>query len=198
MNYNLIKDTLDISNESGPVTEPVSLEEMKNYLRQEGFIDDDDSTAITDFEDDDTMIEELISGNRETLEELLNVSIVSHSWRAVGATNLAGNVQLKYAPVSYKNSGSITITSILDSEGEAYDESDADVVRLVGNFLKFPNDCDMTIEYDVVVIDVPKTIKTEIMRMVAYQYENRGDVDGLTGYKYSDGIYKYSRQQLFS
>lgn len=186
-NNNHIKDTIDISNESGPVTEPVTLDEMKTYLKLVGFIDDNDSTSIPEFEDDDDLLEEMITTSRQTLEEELNVSIVNHTWRAVGATNQAGNVQLKYGPVN-------SITSIKDSEGTAYDESDPDVVKLIGDYLKYPNDCDMTVEYEAGFSDVPKPIITEIKRMVAYMYENRGDVDGLEGYKYTSAVLKYSRK----
>lgn len=195
-NYNNILKTIDISEESAPVTEPVTLEEMKNYLRQEGFIDDDDSTAIPDFEDDDTLLEEMITASREELEETLNVSLVNHTWQAQGLTNMASHKQFEYCPVKGKDN-TLEITSLLDSEGTAYDITDEDVVKEVGGFLKYPNDCDMTAEYDVVITTVPKAVKLEIMRMVAYQYENRGEVDGLDGYKYSNSVMKYSRQEIF-
>jgi uncharacterized phiE125 gp8 family phage protein len=186
-NYNHIKDTIDISNESGPVTEPVSLQEMNIYLRLQGFIDDNDSTSIPEFTDDDELIEEDITCARQALEEELGVSIVTHTWRAVGATNGAGNVQLMYGPVT-------SITSITNSEGTEYDETDEDEVKLIGDYLKYPNDCDMTVEYEAGFSDVPKPIITEIKRMVAYMYENRGDVDGLEGYKYTSAVLKYSRK----
>lgn len=186
-NYNIIVDTKDISEESGPVTEPVSLAEMKAYLKMQGFIDDNDSTSIPEFDDDDDLIEELITNARQTLEEELRVSIIEHTWQAVGVTNLAGMVQLLYGP-------NIVITSIEDSEGEAYDHTDEDEVKLVGDHLKYPNACDMTVEYTAGFETVPKAIITEIKRMAAYLYEHRGDEDGLEGYKYTSNVLKYSRK----
>lgn len=38
MNFNLVHSVQDISNESGPAAEPVTLQEIKNYLRLEGFV----------------------------------------------------------------------------------------------------------------------------------------------------------------
>lgn len=188
-NYNIILGIEDISNESGPVTEPVSLQEMKDYLRLGGFVDDNDSTAIPAFTDDDDIIEELITGSRQALEEELGISIIEHTWQAKGVTNLAGDILLHYGPVT-------EITSVLDSEGDAIDHTDVDLVKVQGDFLKYPNQCDMTIEYTAgyAADKLPKAIVTEIKRMVAYQYENRGDVAGLQGYKFSDIVYKFNRK----
>lgn len=184
--YNLIRNTMNISSESGPDTEPVSLEEMKDYLRLNGFIDDNDSTTVEDFDDDDDLIEELISTARQSLEQTLGISIIEHTWMAEGVTNTAGHVRLRFGPVT-------AITSIEDSEGEAYDHTDSDIVKLSGDFLKYPRDCDMTVEYTAGYENVPAPILTEIKRMVAYMYENRGDADGLEGYRISSSVFNYSR-----
>lgn len=185
--YNHIPVTTDITAESDVVNEPVTLAEMKNYLRLEGFIDDNDSTDIDEFTDDDNLILDMITMSRQSLEEMLGVSIVTHSWEAT-VTNLAGMVQLRYGPVT-------SITSLVDSEGDAYDITDEDIVKLIGDYLKCPNDCDMVVQYEAGYTTVPKAIKIEIMRMVAYQYENRGDIVDVEGYKYSDSVMKYSRNQ---
>lgn len=182
-NNNLIRDTIDISNESGPVEEPVTLDGMKSYLRVNGFIDDNDSTDVDNFTDDDELIEEDIKTARQSLEESLGISIVTHDWKAIGVTNEAGMVQLKYGPVT-------EITSAKNSDGDEYDE---DKIKLSGDFLQTPTDCLMEIEYTAGFENVPTPIITEIKRMVAYLYENRGDVDGLEGYKISNSVKKYSR-----
>lgn len=183
-NYNHIKDTIDISSESGPVSEPVTLSEMKVYLRLNGFIDDNDSTSIPEFTDDDSLIEEFITSARQGLEEELGASIISHTWRAVGVTNQAGNVQLAYGPV-------LEITSVKDDEDNAYE---TDNIKAVGDYLSKPCDCGMTVEYEAGYENVPNPLITEIKRMVTYMYENRGDVDGLQGYQYTSAALKYNRK----
>lgn len=47
-NYNVIHLVEDISEESGPVTEPVTLSEMKQYLRLEGWGSDNEGIAAQD------------------------------------------------------------------------------------------------------------------------------------------------------
>jgi uncharacterized phiE125 gp8 family phage protein len=183
-NVNFIKDTIDISDESGSVTEPVTLTEMKSYLRLVGFVDDNDSTSVDDFTDDDDMITEMITEAREFLEEELGISIVDHTWKAVGVTNVAGNVQLQYGPVK-------EISSILDEDG---DTVETDLIELIGDFLDEPNYCDMTVTYTAGMDTVPKSLKSEIKRIVAYYYTHRGDEDGLKGYQISSQALKYSRR----
>lgn len=195
-NYNIISGIEDISDESGPASEPVTLPEMKDYLRLGGFIDDDDSTAIPEFTDDDDLIEEMITAARQALEEELGSSIIQHSWKATGVTNLAGEIQLPYGPVT-------EITSVLDCNGDAIDHTDSDEVKLQGDFLKYPNQEDMIIEYTAGYASgkLPKPIVVEIKRMVAYMYENRGDEvasgryrETFDGYKFTDNVSKYKRK----
>ena len=56
MNYNLLIDWEDQTEESG-ITEPLTLAEVKNYLRIEGFIDSTESIS-SEFDDDDDFDQE--------------------------------------------------------------------------------------------------------------------------------------------
>jgi len=67
MLYNLLIDWEDQTEESG-ITEPLTVQEVKNYLRLEGFIDNSESIS-SDFDDDDVIIETLIRSARERMEE---------------------------------------------------------------------------------------------------------------------------------
>lgn len=183
-NYNIILLTEDIS-EGSAVVEPVSLQEMKSYLRLDGFLDDDDSTDVPPYEDDDALIEELITSARQELEEYLNCSIISHDWRCSGVTNTAGSIQLPYGPVT-------ELTLIEDSEGDEFDLEDTGEVKRRGDYLVYPTQEDMTVEYTAGFVIVPRAITAEIKRMVAWKYEHRGDED-VAPYQYSDGVLKYSR-----
>jgi uncharacterized phiE125 gp8 family phage protein len=179
-NYNIILDTKDVSDVSGPVTEPVPLTDMKDYLRLEGL-----EGVGDDFDFDDDKIEEFIATARQTLEETLGISIIQHTWQAIGVSNHAGNIQLRYGPV-------IALAEVLDSDDEAYD---TDNTKVYGDYLKKPGDCSMTVTYTAgyETSKIPKPLITEIKRIVAYMYEHVGDEDNLKGYVISDGVYKYSR-----
>lgn len=66
-NYNLIHEVVDVSEESGGVTEPVALTEMKNYLRLEGFgpgsgISAEDPINLTLLEDELTIQDSRLIG----------------------------------------------------------------------------------------------------------------------------------------
>jgi len=179
-NYNIILDTKDISDVSDGVAEPVSLQEMKDYLRLEGL-----EGVGDDFDFDDEKIEEFITTARQTLEETLGISIVDHTYQATGVTNQAGYIQLRYGPVK-------EITEVLNEDDDAYESDD---IKRVGDYLKKPCDCNMTVTYTAGwdTGKLPKPLVTEIKRMVAYMYEHLGDEDNLKGYVISDGVYKYSR-----
>lgn len=181
-NYNLIRNTMDISSESAGSIEPATLEEVKSYLKLQGFIDDNDSTPVDDFADDDDLIEELTTTARQLLEQELGISIINKELESI-VTNLAGGQQLPYGPVR-------GITSITDEHGEEIDE---DNIKLRGDYLDCPRQCNMKVRYSAGYDAVPIALKTEIKRIVAYLYENRGDVDGLDGYKFSASVYAYSR-----
>ena len=63
--YNLIIDYSDVTTGS-TADEPLTVQEVKDYLRLEGFIDDSESSS-TQFDDDDTLMGELIVSCRERL-----------------------------------------------------------------------------------------------------------------------------------
>ena len=168
MDFNLAYDGENISEDSGPVTEPVTLQEMKDYLRLEGFQDDDDSPA-DEFDFDDTLIETMIQGAREWVEGKTGCSLV---WKRmqVPITNLSGGISLPYGPVigtvTAVNSCGVEITS--------------DNIRLVGTkfpVLKLPRQADMVLTYDVGynILTCPGGLKDAIKAHVAACYENRGD-----------------------
>lgn len=183
-NYNNILDTIDITTGSGGA-EPVTLQVMKNYLKLQGFIDNNDSTSVDDFEDDDDLIEEMITAARQYLEQALGISIISHTWKAVGATNQAGYLQLRFGPVT-------EVTSIINCEGDAVEYED-DTER-AGDYLITPNLTGMQIEYEAGFETVPKSIISEIKRIVAYMYSHRGDEAGLDQYVITPMAKQYNRK----
>lgn len=171
--YNQIIDVADITPESGIITEPVSLAEMKNFLRLEGFEDDNESGEMP-FDSDDELIQELITSAREGLEKFCGRSIVPHTWKVL-LTNLAGDIELPYSNGVDLSASGGALDSIFDCNGNDID--DYDLIGTEFLYLQLPLKEKMTLVYSVEPI-VPKRIKQAIMRDVAFHYENRNDSPG--------------------
>lgn len=163
MNYNAI---INITETADNITEPITVQEVKDYLRLEGFTDTDESTSesLSDFDFDDTLIGEAITAVREMFEVKCSLSLVPKTLDVV-LTNLKGMVQLPRGPVTL-------VTGIVNSEGDAID---TDLITVVGSkYLKSPTYENMTVTYDVGYTEVPKAIKLDLLRAAAYYYMNRG------------------------
>jgi hypothetical protein len=169
--YNQLKgEPVDISEFSGVITEPVTLQEMKNFMRLEGF-ESDNSSGEMPFTSDDTEIEEQITASRQRFEKWSGRSVVRHRWKQI-ITNQVGDIELPY-------SNNHTIVSLHNCSG---DEIVADGYKIRDHeflFLESPFFDNMTVVYDAgpEPDEVPKLIKKAIMRDVLFYYENRNDGD---------------------
>jgi len=189
MNYNAVISSLDITDESGSFEEPVSIEEMKDYLRLEGYVDFDESTSdnLSDFTGDDALLADLIRGARELIEEKAGITIVAKTWETV-LTNQCGMIEIPYGPV-------LDIISLTDCDGNDIASTSYAVVGNKWKYLKYPCQKNMTITYTAGFDKLPVAIKIDIMRIAAYLYEYRGDEEGAgkMAYKLSS---KYSRNTV--
>lgn len=150
---------------TAPVTysEPVTVAEFKIYARYEGFTCSDGS--LSEFNYDDTLISETITAARELAEKWCGISIVTKALRAV-ITNCAGWAEIPQGPVN-------AISSWKNKDGE-------DITDYTLNGQKFPqiqspNLERMVIEYVAGYTNVPKAIKTAILRQTLWMMEHRGD-----------------------
>lgn len=147
------------------VADVVTVAEMKNYLRLEGFIDNSESIS-SEFNDDDTLIAELIVSARQRLEEYTDLSFVPKTME-IEFTNLAGNFDIPFGPVN-------TILYLRDSEGDSISTDDF-AISFNGRVLKYPKWENMTMQYECGYVVLPKGLKEAVMKEVAYRYINRGD-----------------------
>lgn len=166
MNYNAVISVNDLTSDSGEMPILVSLLEMKDYLRLQGFVDSDSSpsTELGEFDFDDSLLDDLIRSATELIEEKAGLSLYQKTLQAV-VTNLCGMVEIPYGPV-------ISVTSVKDVDGNDLSYS------VTGNFwkyLKTPLQKEIYIIYEAGYSELPKSIKMDIMRIVAYMYENRYD-----------------------
>lgn len=158
--YNQVSSVSELDN-SG-ITEPVTVEECKNYMRIEGWGEDD--SPSTEFSFDDDLISELISSSRQMIEQLANVSLIEHEYEVL-LTNMGG-IELPFSPIN-------EVISVVDSNDDVVD---ADLIKVRGNdrkYLKTPSGCDLTVIYTTTPLIDSRPL-TDIKRIVAALYEHRG------------------------
>ena len=110
MGYNETYSIKDVTDESDLSAEPVTLQEMKDYLRLEGYIDTDESTSesLSDFDFDDNLLTDLIKASREQIEKISASSITLKTWQAV--INNYKKYELPMGPVQ-------SIVSLINVDG---------------------------------------------------------------------------------
>lgn len=153
---------IDITAASPGITEPVTVQDIKDYLRLEGFIDDSDSIS-TEFDDDDSLIEDLITASRERLELFTGLSFVAKTWQ-IEFDNPLGWFELPHGPVT-----SITSVSNLSGDDVTYTVT-IDLAKI-----KTPCLLEMQAEYEAGYDVLPVALKQAMLTEIAYRYIHRGD-----------------------
>ncbi|HST93408.1 MAG TPA: head-tail connector protein [Microvirga sp.] len=162
---------------SGPAVEPITLAEMKAYLR----VDDDDAAQ-------DDLISGLIKAARLMIEAASRRILIEQSWRVVLDRWPCNRViLLPLAPLI-----AVDAIRITDAAGTASDlpesafEADAlsDPPRIVASGAPDPGrprhgiSIELRAGYGTTAEAVPATLKLAIRILVAHWFENRGDVVG--------------------
>jgi hypothetical protein len=132
---------------------PVSLQTAKEWLKMAGI------------DDDDALIQELISEAVDWLEEYCGLSIVPQTITAY--LIVKNRIELPYGPVN-------TITSVNDA---AYDPltSTCNLFNPSTGFVNISGYGTYTVEYEAGYTVVPPALIGAIKAYVAYAYEHRGD-----------------------
>jgi uncharacterized phiE125 gp8 family phage protein len=139
---------------SDMVAEPVSLTEIKNWLR------------IKDFTDDDTLLVELGKSTRRHLEKFTGLSFGVKTLESIVDVDRE-QIELPYSPVASLTSV-YELTSFI--EWTLVDPSE---YALIGDTLKIRNGC-FKVTYQAGFISLPEDLKTDIKVLVAWQYKNKG------------------------
>jgi uncharacterized phiE125 gp8 family phage protein len=158
---------------SGPVAEPVTLAEAKQFIRVE-------------HDDDDDVIAALIAGSRIHIEGRTRRALLTQSWRlARDVWPASGRLALLPVPLVsldavrvYRQDGS---TLALDVAGFALDKVAAPAMLAFTQGAPAPERPVGGIEIDITcgygdADDVPEPLRQAVRLLVAHWYENRGIV----------------------
>lgn len=136
----------------GVITEPVTLDEMKNYLKV--------STTA-----DDIMITEMITEARVWVEKRCGISIIERAVTAI--VEVMNEQELPYGPIQKS-----TIV-VLNSDGDTV--TSPVLIGLDGGYISLRGYGRFEITYTAGMTTVPEDLRGAIKAYVAFSYENRGD-----------------------
>ena len=162
---------------SGPAVEPITLADMKAYLR----VEDDDSAQ-------DDLISGLIKAARLTIEAASRRTLIEQHWRVVlDRWPRDGVVLLPLSPLIAVDAIRITdatgtVTGLPDDafEADRLSEPPRIVVKDAPEPGKPRNGISVALRagFGTTAEAVPATLKLAIRILVAHWFENRGDVAG--------------------
>lgn len=167
--FNFVHDVTDISDTSPSAdSEPVSVEELKAYLRLEGFQGVGEGESA--FTEDDDLIEDTVQAAREYLEEYTKCSLIPKTLKAL-VTNMCGGLEVPFGPVRS------AVTGVYEDES-----GDLDVETSGFDFPKLKTLGEkMVLTYEAGYDPLPKALKRAVMIQAGYMYMNRGETLEETG-----------------
>ena len=160
-----------------PASEPLTLDEAKQFLRVE-------------HDDDDALIASLIVAARAQVESVARCALIAQTWRFVrDAWPAEGRIVLKHGPLL-----SVAAARVFDGESEAVAiDIDQFVIDRAGAVIVFapwalphPSRRAAGIEIDVVLgfgdeaANIPEPLRQAVRLLLAHWYENRA-LAGETG-----------------
>lgn len=137
-----------------PITEPVTLEEAKDFLK-------------VDFSDDDDVISSLIVSSRQKCEKILGLCLVETKVKAL-YKNGGDLIELAYGPIETDTDG-LPVIDGLPEDTEV--KGDGNQVW-ISTF-----QAELNLSYTSKMDPMPSWAKLAILNDVAYFYENRGNGD---------------------
>lgn len=157
-----VQVTTDVANLAA---EPVTLTQVKRHLNLQF-----DTLGSYQFDDDDTLLGELIPQCREAMEQYLGLSMAAKTYKAI-LKNECGDIEIPFGPVT-------TVTSVLDKDGNALVAGDT--YQLRGNQFKWiesPVSCYIEINYTAgyTPANIPKGLVRALLEEIAFRYNHRGD-----------------------
>ena len=175
----MINAVLDIK-ETQPLygyTEPVTLGDVKNYMK-------------VDFSDDDDLITALITAARQVLEEYTGLSFVPKTLTAI-LDNSCGNIEIPYGPTTTDIDPTLVVDAVTKI---AYDPTQIVIVGYTFKEIQSPQVCNMQISYSAgyATGTLPSALQFAIKAQVFFMYDNRGEKLSASGSNGGTGVKEYS------
>lgn len=154
--------------EAGSITEPVLLVDAKAWMK-------------VDHDDENDLIELLITAARQDIENYCSIKLVDSSVVAFVSVKDSDEeyLQFPYAIRSMIDESSIDVNYLTKGEDDELQVLDEDYYFEHG--ISFSGTGKYRIEYDVLVTAVPESLKEAIKMLVAYRFNNRGDQEPQLG-----------------
>lgn len=168
LSYNCVYDIVDVE-PSGGITEPVALEEVKNFCK-------------IDVSEDDDLIEMLITACRLECEEITNVGFVQREV-IVTQDNRNGGAYLPLGPVG-------TITSVKDEDDN---DLDYEISGTTWKRLLTPAVDRVVLTYQAGYETLPKDLRTCLLECIFFRYDERKVRENAYPPVYLESLRKYSR-----
>jgi uncharacterized phiE125 gp8 family phage protein len=149
--------------ESAPTTEPLTLSEVKGYLKVDG-------------SDDDTLITNLISTARQNAEKYLKASLINQSWKISYNTYCPSIVKLTMGPVQSITSVSAVgrdESSTLINSNAYYLSSGNQKLIFDANIISHRVEIIYLAGYGNIASDVPSPIKQGMLTHILAMYDGR-------------------------
>jgi uncharacterized phiE125 gp8 family phage protein len=147
-----------------PISEPITLQEAKDYLR-------------VDFNNDDALISTLITAARQFIEKLTRRSIAVATWEMSLDEFPQGEIIIPLPPLKTINS----ISYIKDGTPQTFNDYEVDdysqPARIKGEWPETDNVLNaVKINFDAGYDTVPEPLKQAILLLISHWYENREPV----------------------
>ncbi len=177
----LVDGPVDNTEISG-LAEPVAIQELKDYIRLEGW--QGEESEATEFSFDDDYLAGLNSSARQYIEQVANVSLIPHELTIV--INNAGLFEFPMSPID-------EVISVTDSEGVAFDSDDIIVTGIDRKRLKAPIGNELTITYTTRVLIDSRPLD-DIKILVWWMYNNHTESPVQAAVNVKMWISSYSRK----
>jgi hypothetical protein len=146
--------------EAGSITEPVTVDDVKEWIGGLG--------SSTDFDD---LLASMITPAREDIENYIDAKLVDSTVNLY-VDSTSEDDEITSLPKVFSIPDTLTITKIV--KGQTPENVVLDEGYYLNGSLTFYNTGKYNVEYEITG-EVPDTIKEAIKMLIAYRFNNRGD-----------------------